>query len=209
MVREQVNHEDLARLLPSQWLNDALINFYGQLIMSCASELDQAGSSVVRKPLKVHFFSTFFWSKLTEGYEKGRLAKWTKKFDIFTKDILLIPINHNCSHWTAAAINLRRKRIEYYDSMNVSRSGVYEILRGYLDEEHKKKKKKPFDFKGWQDHYDKNTPQQTNGYDCGVFTCQFLLALSRGEENFGFSQSDIPYLRNRMIWEIGHGRLFT
>lgn len=79
MVREQVNHEDMARLLPSQWLNDALINFYGQLIMSCASEFDQAGSSVVRKPLKVHFFSTFFWSKLTEGYEKGRLAKWTKK----------------------------------------------------------------------------------------------------------------------------------
>lgn len=29
--------------------------------------------------LNVHYFSTFFWSKLkTSGYEKGRLAKWTK-----------------------------------------------------------------------------------------------------------------------------------
>lgn len=35
------------------------------------------------KPLNVHYFSTFFWSKLEkEGYEKGRLAKWTKKVSV-------------------------------------------------------------------------------------------------------------------------------
>jgi sentrin-specific protease 1 len=51
------------------------------------------------------------------------------------------------------------------------------------------------------------TPQQENGYDCGVFTCQFLEALSRGEEAFRFTQQDMTYLRRRMIWEIGHARL--
>lgn len=51
------------------------------------------------------------------------------------------------------------------------------------------------------------TPQQENGYDCGVFTCQFLEALSRGEESFAFTQANMPYLRRRMIWEIGHAQL--
>lgn len=52
-----------------------------------------------------------------------------------------------------------------------------------------------------------DTPQQENMYDCGVFTCHFLDALSRGLEHFNFSQNDMAYLRKRMIWEIGHAKL--
>lgn len=96
----------------------------------------------------------------------------------------------------------------------------------YLDEEHKNKKKKPFDFDGWSNLdsdvgsififillatelccWQEITPQQENCYDCGVFTCHFLEALSRGEEQFEFSQKNMPYLRQRMLWEIGRARL--
>jgi sentrin-specific protease 1 len=52
-----------------------------------------------------------------------------------------------------------------------------------------------------------STPQQENGFDCGVFTCQYMESLSRGEEFFNFSQKDMPYLRRRMIWEIAHAKL--
>jgi len=79
-------------------------------------------------------------------------------------------------------------------------------LRQYLDLEHRNKRKKPFDFTGWQDFNPEDTPQQENGYDCGVFTCQFLESLSRGEEQFRFSQRDMTYLRRRMIWEIGNAK---
>ena len=37
--------------------------------------------------------------------------------DIFAKDVILVPINVGGLHWTAAAINMEKKRIEYYDSM--------------------------------------------------------------------------------------------
>jgi len=77
----------------------------------------------------------------------------------------------------------------------------------YLDAEHRNKKKKAFDFTDWQDYAPEDTPQQENGYDCGVFVCQFLESLSRGEEYFNFSQADMPYLRRRMIWEIGNATL--
>ncbi|KZP32212.1 cysteine proteinase [Athelia psychrophila] len=208
-AREQVCDKDLTRLRPSQWLNDEIMNFYGSMIMSRSEggkENPAAKNGATQgKPLNAHYFSTFFWSKLTgEGYEKGRLAKWTKKVDIFTKDVILIPVNHNNAHWTAAAINFRKKRIESYDSMNMDRQSVFKRLRGYLDAEHRNKKKLPFDFTGWQDYLLEGTPQQENCFDCGVFTCQFLEHISRGEESFNFTQGDMPYLRRRMIWEIGN-----
>jgi hypothetical protein len=52
-----------------------------------------------------------------------------------------------------------------------------------------------------------DTPQQENGYDCGVFTCQFLASLARGEETFNFCQANMGYIRRRMIWEICHATL--
>lgn len=86
-AREQVSNQDIARLLPGQWLNDEVINFYGAMILgrsegSKENPSSQKNGKSTKKAtfLDVHYFSSFFWSKLTrEGYEKGRLAKWTKK----------------------------------------------------------------------------------------------------------------------------------
>ena len=102
---------------------------------------------------------------------------------------------------------------------------VQKHLRSYINAEHMNKRKKPFDFTDWKNWAPEacifphihgwltdlvtaqTTPQQENGYDCGVFTCQFLETLSRGEESFRFSQKNMPYLRRRMIWEIGNAAL--
>lgn len=53
----------------------------------------------------------------------------------------------------------------------------------------------------------KRVPQQSNGYDCGVFTCQFCLysALDLGFQRIG--QSDMPFLRNLIALELLEGRL--
>jgi sentrin-specific protease 1 len=73
----------------------------------------------------------------------------------------------------------------------------------YLDKEHRDKKSAPFDYEGWTDFLATDTPQQENGYDCGVFTCQAMENLSRGVPvPFDFTQRNMPYLRKRMILEI-------
>ena len=83
-AREQVSDVDVARLSPGQWLNDEIINFYGAMILA-RSMANKENAQVVSEgsgngSLDVHYFSTFFWAKLCkEGYERGRLAKWTKK----------------------------------------------------------------------------------------------------------------------------------
>jgi len=84
-AREQVTDQDIDRLKPGQWLNDELINFYGAMILARSDGCkENSATNGQGTPLNVHFFSTFFWTKLTkEGYEKARLAKWTKKVRVF------------------------------------------------------------------------------------------------------------------------------
>ncbi|PVG02593.1 cysteine proteinase [Serendipita vermifera] len=162
------------------------------------------GTEGIGEPWKVHVFNTYFMSKLQEmGYEEARLNKWTKKVDIFSKDLVLIPCNLGNSHWTCAAINFRHKRVEYFDSMGMDRPSIRAALHTYLDKEHRDKKSTPFDFTGWTDFFGEDGPQQENGYDCGVFVCQTMENLSRGISlPFDFSQQDMPYLRRRMVLEI-------
>jgi len=160
-------------------------------------------------PLQVHYFNTFFWPKLQQGYVKSNLKKWTKKVDLFTKDLILIPINHNQMHWSAAVINFRDKRIESYDSMdpdNVNKEFLFRLLRSYLQDEHKEKKGRNFDLSEWKDYGRTNTPRQENGNDCGVFTMNFLESVAR-DSDFQFTQTNMPYLRRKMIFEIGRAKL--
>lgn len=88
-AKEQVSNKDLERLKPGSWLNDEVINFYGAMILGRSDDskenkengvVNGVVSTKKNKLLNVHYFSTFFWQKLVQdGYEKGRLAKWTKK----------------------------------------------------------------------------------------------------------------------------------
>ncbi|KAI0005461.1 hypothetical protein BJV74DRAFT_875392 [Russula compacta] len=215
VARLQITDADLSRLKPGTWLNDEIVNFYGQLILERSEAnprnkgIRNGARSEKNAILNVHYFNSFFFEKLSqEGYEKARLAKWTKKFDLFSKDVVLLPINHGNSHWTAAAINFRRRRIESFDSMGVRRQDIFDLLREYVDLEHLNKKSRPFDWTEWVDYCPRDTPQQENGYDCGVFTCQFLEALSRGMDSpFNFTQRSMTFLRRRMILEIGRTEL--
>jgi len=61
-------------------LNDEIINFYGAMILMRSESNHKIDPTTRSKILDAHYFTTFFWTKLkNEGYEKGRLAKWTKK----------------------------------------------------------------------------------------------------------------------------------
>lgn len=94
-AKEQVTDKDISKLRPAQWLNDEIINFYGSMILArsdaCKENPGVNGVGTKKnKPLNVHYFSTFFWSKLKEGYDKARLAKWTKKVSLMIIVALLL-----------------------------------------------------------------------------------------------------------------------
>ncbi|KAG0325684.1 Smt3-specific protease [Dissophora globulifera] len=186
--------KDIHTLRPGEWLNDEVINFYGQLIMA---RNNAPGSTLPQ----VHVFSTFFYKTLSEnGYDK--VKRWTKKVNLFEKDFMLLPIHHAGNHWTSAVVDMKNKRISYYDSLLGNNPKCFLILRTYLDQLSRDKRNQPFDFTGWENDCPKDIPRQRNGFDCGVFTCTFIEFKSRGVEELEFSQEDMPYLRKKIVLNI-------
>jgi sentrin-specific protease 1 len=68
-----------------------------------------------------------------------------------------------------------------------------------------------FDESVWSVRFDLKAPQQDNGSDCGVFSCQTLEAASRGVDVGGgeweFDHKNMGFIRQMMIWEIAQGEL--
>ncbi|VDP33469.1 unnamed protein product [Soboliphyme baturini] len=142
--------------------------------------MDRSSSS----QLKVYVFSTFFYPKLVRtGYSS--LKRWTRRVDIFSYDILLVPV-HLDIHWTLAVINFKEKTIKYYDSLGHSNDQCLNLLRQYLHLECKDKKGEDFCI-NMQLINMKDIPQQMNSSDCGVFACKFAEYASR-HAKINFSQ---------------------
>ena len=134
--------------------------------------------------------------------------RWAKKFDIFQKNKIFCPININNSHWTLLVMYIKLKKIVYYDSMGRSSCSKYlngalrylgdeadRLGRGFLPDEWELV---PTDLN--------NTPQQQNGYDCGVFTIMFADFLTHNLP-LSFSQEIIQLCRKKICLNIIRGYL--
>lgn len=173
------------------WLEDTIINLYMNLIIERGKD---------KKFPKVYAFNTFFYPKLIkEGYNTS-LARWTKRIDLFSYDIIAVPV-HLQVHWCMAIIDFRDKSIKYYDSMGGANNKCLEALRNYLICEHKNKKHSDYDMSDWQLESCKDIPQQWNGSDCGVFACTFAEFLTRNAK-LTFGQEDMPYFRKKITYEL-------
>lgn len=111
-------------------------------------------------------------------------------------------------HWCCAAINFRKKRFEYYDSLYGKNRKCLQLLRSYLESESLDKKKTAYDTQEWIDYIPsvflvliQDIPGQENGFDCGVFTIMYMEYTSR-QVPFTFAQADMPHLRKRIAYEI-------
>jgi len=187
---------DVQRLSGYEWLNDEVINFY-------LSMLKERSTNSTTKCL---FYNSFFYTLYQKGY--ARVRRWSTKanVDIFEMDKVIFPV-HLGNHWCTAVINLRDKKFEYYDSMGSPNYKCIQLMRKYLEEEYKDKKKGVFDITGWTEYQPQDIPKQENGYDCGIFACMFADFCSR-DAPFTFRQKHMPYLREKIIVEVARARLF-
>ncbi|OCT95823.1 hypothetical protein XELAEV_18013514mg [Xenopus laevis] len=195
--RLTITRKDIMTLHSLNWLNDEIINFYMNLLMERSK----------RKGLPtVHAFNTFFFSKLkSAGYQA--VKRWTKKVDVFSMNILLVPI-HLGVHWCLAVVDFRKKSITYFDSMGGLNNEACRILLLYLKQESADKKGVSFDSNGWTltSKTSQQIPQQMNGSDCGMFACKYAEYITK-DKPITFTQHHMPYFRKRMVWEILHQKL--
>ncbi|GAW83714.1 sentrin-specific protease 1 [Plasmodium gonderi] len=199
-------------LTDTRWLNDEVINFY----MSMLQEYNEQNTrnAMVNNLPKIFTFSTFFFQSLSSNgtYNYNKVSRWTKrkKVDIFSFDLILIPLHIGGNHWTLGSINIKEKKIKLYDSLNMPNKKFFEYMKRYIVDEMRDKKQKELDVSAWEYNKDGRSeagiPYQENGYDCGVFTCMFAKCLSFNR-NFDFSQRDIKEIRMKMVYEISQGCL--
>ncbi|KAJ8017026.1 hypothetical protein DPEC_G00013490 [Dallia pectoralis] len=190
--RLTITRKDLQTLSHLNWLNDEVINFYMNLLVERSKNPSMP---------TVHTFNTFFFPKLrSAGYSAVR--RWTKKMDIFSVDIILVPV-HLGVHWCLAVVDLRKRSVTYFDSMGGNNDDACKILLQYLQQESKDKKGKDMDASDWtlQSKKRNEIPQQMNGSDCGMFTCKYAEYITR-DKPITFTQKHMPYFRRRMVWEI-------
>ncbi|XP_033839227.1 sentrin-specific protease 3b [Periophthalmus magnuspinnatus] len=188
--RHVLTMDDLGTLYGQNWLNDQIMNMYGDLVMDSVPE-------------KVHFFNSFFYDKLrTKGYEG--VKRWTKNVDIFGKELLLIPI-HLEVHWSLVSVDITRRAITYFDSQRTLNRRCPKHIFKYLQAEAIKKDRRDF-LDGWKGFFKMNVGRQNNDSDCGAFVLQYCKCLALGEP-FTFGQLDMPRLRRQMYKELCHCKL--
>lgn len=198
-----VYRKDMRTLRPSQWLNDEVINCFFKLLEARA---ESDAEDLSGGKLKIHFMNTQFYHKLAGwsdgGYLYKNVARWTRRVDIFAKDIVIVPIHCHGNHWSLALINFVQRRVQYIDSLHYGDGGVLENLRRYVEDEHMHKKQASYDTSGWEllSHRG-DIPKQHNGVDCGVFMCTNANLIARGAA-LTYTQAELPYLRRRMVFEL-------
>jgi len=75
---------DIKILIGGRWLNDVVINFYMNLL------IDRSEKRSGQLP-SVYSMNTFFMPRLLQSGFEG-VKRWTRKVDILSKDIILIPV---------------------------------------------------------------------------------------------------------------------
>uniref|UniRef100_A0A182SGA5 Ubiquitin-like protease family profile domain-containing protein n=1 Tax=Anopheles maculatus TaxID=74869 RepID=A0A182SGA5_9DIPT len=102
----QITGNDLVTLQDLNWLNDAVINFYMELLRERSEQKHSQGLP------KVYTMNTFFLPQLLKiGYSGVR--RWTRKVDLLANDMIVVPVHVGGIHWCMSTIDLRRKTIHY------------------------------------------------------------------------------------------------
>ncbi|MEB3185793.1 MAG: Ulp1 family isopeptidase [Cyanobacteriota bacterium] len=118
---------------PGKWLNDEMINLFAALLQQRDQRWRQAAEAAGAQGgvLRCHFFNSFFYDKLfkDEGrYDYATVKRWTAPAKLPTVaqlspcildcDLIIVPV-HQGAHWTLAVVDLRNRRLLYYDSYKV------------------------------------------------------------------------------------------
>ncbi|GAA6013838.1 hypothetical protein JCM11491_000441 [Sporobolomyces phaffii] len=110
-----VTYGDKKRLNDDEFLNDTLIELGLKKAIVDVKTADESRADGDKVAPLVHVFNSFFYKKLSSGKQSKEdkeadeftpyylVEKWTKKFDLFDKKYVVIPINEHL-HWYLAVI---------------------------------------------------------------------------------------------------------
>ena len=200
---------DYFSLEEGEYLNDAIINFH-------LAYLAQEKLSDDNKK-DVHIFSTHFYTKLSNVPKKKkgestnksrgerayeRVQSWTKKIDLFSKKLVIVPICED-NHWYVLLIcnpgcvdsppDERLVRGDPYfivmDSLGGYHTTALSAMRSYLRYEYLARKGRPLSLtKEKMGEVEAPVPEQDNDCDCGVYLLHYIELIFRDPGKFYWSR---------------------
>ena len=195
--RMNLKRRDFQTLSGTEFLNDRIIDKYMKLIR----ERNRADSSL---PVVYTCMTHLYTGISLKGLD--HTETWVKK-DLRTVDLILIPIHEERKvHWSLIVVETCTKTVNYFDSLPGSRGygSAPRVFKDYMEKHYRDKGENvTFKIKIRED-----APLQENGYDCGVFICQYAERVAR-RSSLNFSQRDL-YLacaREKMTRELLEGRI--
>ena len=186
-----------------EWLRDKTIGFYMALLQAHVEQCRELG---VGSPL-VFLMNSFWYTHLSDG---KRVDEWTKRCEpnVFAMDYVVIPINLDDLHWMCVVVDFVNKRFVAHDSLSRGKAKHQDkinLTRTWLQAEHGRRLESELDLSSWTDEHS-GTPAQTDGFNCGVFVCQYAKCLCKGIPA-NFTSSNCRDLRSAMVYEIWKQKL--
>ena len=199
-VRLDLKRWDFQSLCGSEYVNDRIINEYFRLIQ----ERNEADSSLPKVfACCSQLYTVIGWRGLEET------LKMYRREDLRMKELIFFPIhNDRLFHWSLIVVETSTKVVYYFDS--IPRERIYSpaprIIKKYMEKYYENRGEKVF----FKIKRREDAPCQENGYDCGVFVCQYAEKIAR-RSPLNFSQKDLNHplarARDRMIQELIEGRI--
>merc|ERR1739838_1007219 len=195
--RLHLRRGDFQSLSGTRYLDDTIIDKYMKLIR----ERNEADPKL---PEIYTCITQLYTATVNSGF--AHTQGWVKE-DLRMKDLIFFPIhNPRLPHWSLVAVETSTKTVNYFDSLEFER--IYgqgpKRVKEFMEKHYKDRGETvTFRMKRRQD-----APLQENGYDCGVFLCQYAERIAR-RSTLNFSQKDL-YLadaRERMTQELLEGRI--
>ena len=191
----------ICRMRTGAWLVDEVINAYMWLLQMRSNEgvyqwnQSRPGDAPAKKPS--HFFNSFFFTNLLPPGARDPVYDGVRGFarnilstggNVFKLDRLIIPVHVDNAHWCLVVAFVQERKIQCYDSIGQEGTRWMEALREYLRHEAEKWARDgtvarhllALDEWTLVPTQTRETPQQNNGSDCGVFTCTFAECASEG-----------------------------
>ncbi len=194
------------RDFPHGWLKDEIVAACLQQVVDYG--LTRAGHKR-GETSRYHAFNTFFYINLRDQ-GVASISRWANKAKmggtkLWDVERVFIPV-HSGAHWTLLVVSPMAKIIEFFDSLGgvgtkphlpcQSVAAVGAPDRAYKDDE-------------WQIPTGSHGagPRQTNGSDCGVFTCTTARIVVLGVDPMAYGGDDMEMQRTRMVAELLNGSL--
>jgi sentrin-specific protease 1 len=194
------------RLRPMKWMDDDLINAYTYLLQQRADRdlhPDRRGSLYV---------SSMFVSKLESSIEYNYTTAntWFRGVDLRKLDYIYIPVTVSNSHWYAIIVDVASRCVRCFDSLGLQdRTSTLKRICAYLEDAAPMSTAWAVEstviYRGGNSGA-LVTPQQSNKFDCGLFTIMAFNYHSRGLPML-FSEAYMGTFRGRAALDIMRQRV--